>query len=67
MKFDFTAREYKYLKNELMLTKEDELIFEMKTRGYSIKQIALELHIGEATVSRHYNKIMKKIVRVLLR
>ena len=41
MKFDFTAREYKYLRNEMMLTKEDELIFEMKTRGYSIKQIAL--------------------------
>ena len=67
MKFDFTAREYKYLKNEIMLTEEDETIFEMRNKGYSIKQIALELHIGEATVDRHCKKIWKKIVKAILR
>ena len=61
MKFDFTAREYKYMKNEIMLNEEDETIFEMRNKGYSIKQIALELHICEATVDRHCKKYGKRL------
>lgn len=66
MRFDFTKKEYEYLKNELMLNDELAKIFELKIKGCSTVEISLELNISTATVSRRLKTIKKKIKKVIV-
>lgn len=66
MRFDFTKKEYEYLKNELMLNEELSKILELKIKGCSTVEISLELNISTATVSRRLKTIKKKIKKAIL-
>ena len=64
-KFDFTKKEYEYLKENLMLNEELSLILEMKIKGESITKMALELNTSESTISRRISELKRKIKRIL--
>ena len=65
MTFEFTKEDFEYIKDKLMLNEELSKILEMKIKGYSIVQMAMELNISESTVSRRINVLKKKIAKIL--
>ena len=65
MKFDFTKEEYEYIKDKAMLNEELSKILELKIKGYSNVQIAMELNLTDATLSRRIKKLKNKIMKVI--
>lgn len=63
--FDLTKEEYEIIKNKLMLNEEMSKIFEMKIKGCSIVEMAMELNTSESTISRRVKKLKKMILKVI--
>lgn len=64
-RFDFTRKEVEDIKSKIYFDEDEDKVFEMKLRNYSITRIALELKISEPTVSRIIRRIKNKIKKVL--
>lgn len=63
--FDLTKQEYEELKEKLMLNEELSKILELKIRGYSRVQMAMELHLSERTLDRRIKTLKKKILKAI--
>lgn len=63
--FEFTKEEFDTICKKAMLNDELTKIFEMKIKGYSIIEIAMELKMSESTVNRRIKKLKKKIMKVI--
>lgn len=63
--FEFTEEEFNSICKKAMLNEELTKIFEMKIKGYSVIQIAMELNISERTLARRIKELKRKIMRVL--
>ena len=65
IRIDFTRDEYEYIKDKAMLNDELSKIFEMKIKGYSNIQIAMELNMSDSTLARRLKTLRKKIMKVI--
>ena len=65
LKIELNKKEYEKLVNDLMLNEELAKILEMRIKGYSITQMALELNLSEPTINRRIKELKKKIKRVI--
>lgn len=63
--FLFTKKDYEYLKEECMLDEEYSKLLEMKIKGYTRTQMALELGVSEPTLDVMIQKLKKKIMKIL--
>lgn len=64
-KFEFTAKEAKYILDNAGFTDEEAEIFNLRRRGKSIVSIACYTHASTRTVDRRVASIIKKIKRIL--
>lgn len=65
MKFEFNKTTADYLIEQAGFTDEEVTIFLLKRRGFSIVQIALELHTSTSTIDRRISSIKRKIDSVI--
>ncbi len=65
VRLDFTKKEVEDIKSKVYFTDEELKIFDMWLREYSIVQMALEMNMGTATITRRKSKILKKIKKVI--
>lgn len=65
LKMDFTRSEFEEIKQKAMLNDELSKIFEMKIKGYSNVQIAMELKMSDSTFARRLKTLKKKIMKVI--
>ena len=62
---EFTARECDYFRAACNFTAQERAVFDLRVRGCSIVEIAMELHVYVSTVDRRVRAIKRKIERVL--
>ena len=62
-KFDFSYDEYQRFLERCPFSEEEIKILNLRRKGYSITQIAIELNICDRTVSKRINAICKKILK----
>ena len=62
-KFDFSYDEYQRFLERCPFSEEEIKILNLRRKGYSITQIAIELNICDRTVSKRINTICKKILK----
>ena len=65
VRLDFTKKEVEDIKSKVYFTDEELKIFDMWLREYSIVQMALEMNMGTATITRRKSKILKKIKKAI--
>lgn len=65
VRLDFTKKEVEDIKSKVYFTDEELKIFDMWLREYSIVQMALEMNMGTATITRKKSKILKKIKKAI--
>ena len=63
--FDFSSAEYERIFDKCVFSDVEYKIIYLKRRGYSNIQIAQELNVSNATLSRYIRKIANKIIREL--
>lgn len=61
----FTARECDYFRAACNFTALERAVFDLRVRGRSIVEIAMELHVSASTVDRRVRAVKRKIERVL--
>lgn len=64
-KFDFTRAEYDRIIYDAMLNDELAKILELKIKGYSIVQIAMEMNLSESTVKNRIKELKEKVLKVI--
>lgn len=62
---DYTRPECEYLRQVCNFTQEEEAVFNLRVRGWSIAHIGIELGMCDRTVARRIQKIKRKIYKVL--
>lgn len=62
---DFTKPELDTLRAQCNFTDQERACFDLKAKGYSNIQLAMNLSISESTVSVTMRKVRSKITRVL--
>lgn len=62
---EFTARECDYFRAARNFTAPERAVFDLRVRGCSIVEIAMELHVSASTVDRRVRAVKRKIERVL--
>lgn len=62
-KFDFSSSEYKHFLDVCPFTDDELKIMELRRKGNSNIQIAIELHIAERTLSKYIKSIVNKIAK----
>lgn len=62
-KFDFSYDEYQRFLERCPFSEEETKILNLRRKGYSITQIAIELNICDRTVSKRINSICNKILK----
>lgn len=62
---EFTARECDYFRASCNFTAPERAVFDLRVRGCSIVEIAMELHVSASTVDRRVRAVKRKIERVL--
>lgn len=63
--YDFTTPELEFFVSKCNFTNDEMEYFELRSRGKSNVQIALEMHISESKVSKLARKVKSKILRVI--
>ena len=63
--YDFTIPELNYFRENCNFLPDEEEYFDLRSRGLSNVQIALEMHVSESKVSKLARKVKSKILRVL--
>lgn len=64
-KFDFTRAEYDRIIYDAMLNDELAKILELKIKGNSIVQIAMEMNLSESTVKNRIKELKEKVLKVI--
>lgn len=62
---DFTVPELNYFREMCNFTEEEMQYFNLRSRGKSNVQIAMEMYISEAKVSKLAKKVKSKMIRVV--
>ena len=62
---EFTARECDYFRAACHFTAQERAVFDLRVRGCSVVEIAMELHVSASTVDRRVRAIKRNIERVL--
>lgn len=62
---DFTRAECDYFRQECNFTPDELAIFDLRSRGASVVEVAMALSMSLSTVTRKTNKIKAKIWKVL--
>ena len=62
---EFTALECDSFRAACNFTAQERAVFDLRVRGCSIVEIAMELHVSASTVDRRVRAIKRKIERVL--
>ena len=62
---EFTARECDYFRAASNFTVPERAVFDLRVRGCSIVEIAMELHVSASTVDRRVRAVKRKIEKVL--
>lgn len=62
---EFTARECDYFRAACNFTDPERAVFDLRVRGCSIVEIAMELHVSASTVDRRVRAVKRKIDKVL--
>lgn len=63
--YDFTQPELDVFRHKCNFTPSEEEYFELRARGLSNIQIAMEMHVSESQVSKLARKVKSKILRVV--
>ena len=63
--YDFTVPELDHFRHYCNFTPSEEEYFELRARGLSNVQIAMEMHVSESQVSKLAKKTKSKMLRVL--
>lgn len=63
--YDFTMPELDTFRHLCNFTPDEEEYFELRARGLSNVQIALEMHVSESKVSKLARKVKSKMLRVV--
>lgn len=63
--FDLTRKEYEKVIYDAMLNDELSKILELKIKGYSIVQIAMEMNMSESTIKKKIRILKNKILKVI--
>lgn len=63
--FDLTRKEYEKIIYDAMLNDELAKILELKIKGYSIVQIAMEMNMSESTIKKKIRILKNKILKVI--
>ena len=63
--YDFVEKELQYFRDNCNFTPSEEEYFELRARGLSNVQIAMEMHVSESQVSKLAKKTKSKMLRVL--
>ena len=63
--YDFVEKELQYLRDNCNFTPDESTYFELRAKGLSNVQIAMEMYISESKVSKLARKVKSKILRVL--
>lgn len=63
--YDFTMPELDMFRHLCNFLPDEEEYFELRARGLSNVQIALEMHVSESKVSKLARKVKSKMLRVV--
>ena len=63
--YDFVEKELAMLRAKCNFTESEMAYFNLRAKGKSNVQIAMELHVSEAQVSKLAKRVKSKIIRVL--
>jgi len=63
--YDFTVPELDYFREKCNFTEDEREYFELRARGKSNVQIAMEMNVSESKVSKLARKVKSKMFRVL--
>ena len=63
--YDFVEKELAMLRAECNFTESEMAYFNLRAKGKSNVQIAMDLHVSEAQVSKLAKRVKSKIIRVL--
>lgn len=61
---DFTTSEIKYFRENCNFTGEEELLFELRNKYFTLEQIAEKMNISPKTAYRINKRVKQKIIRV---
>ena len=65
-RLDFNKTEYEYFIEHCNFTYRQRQVLDMRRKGCSIVQIAMELYISERTTNREIKKIKAKIMKEII-
>lgn len=57
----FTTPKINYLRDNLNLTEEEEIVFNMLAKGKSITEISIKARTSESTIARRIKRIKQKM------
>ena len=63
--YDFVEKELAFFRAECNFTESEMAYFNLRAKGKSNVQIAMELHVSEAQVSKLAKRVKSKILRVI--
>ncbi len=63
--YDFVEKELQYFRDSCNFTPDESTYFELRAKGLSNVQIAMEMYVSESKVSKLARKVKSKILRVL--
>lgn len=64
--YDFTKRELEIFRERANFTQEEERLFTLRSRYYTLEQVAEEMNISSKTAYRINKRVKKKIVKVCM-
>lgn len=64
--YDFTKRELEVFRDRANFTEDEECLFDLRSKYYTLEQVAEEMNISSKTAYRINKRVKKKIVKVCM-
>lgn len=64
--YDFTKRELEVFRDRANFTEDEERLFDLRSKYYTLEQVAEEMNISSKTAYRINKRVKKKIVKVCM-
>lgn len=64
--YDFTKRELEIFRDRANFTEDEERLFNLRSKYYTLEQVAEEMNISSKTAYRINKRVKKKIVKVCM-
>lgn len=64
--YDFTKRELEMFRERANFTEDEESLFNLRSKYYTLEQVAEEMNISSKTAYRINKRVKKKIVKVCM-